>query len=125
MRRASSGKVCVAVVDDDDSLCRSVARLLRAAGIRSITYLSAEAFLAGAKQLQFDCVLLDIHLPGISGLEVQRQLTAQGGALPVIFITAHDDPQARAQALAAGCTGFLRKTDLGSEVLEAIRRAIS
>jgi FixJ family two-component response regulator len=125
MRRASSGKVCVAIVDDDVSLCRSVERLLRAAGIHPITYPSAEAFLADAKQLEFDCMLLDIQLPGISGLELHRQLTAQGGAPPVIFITAYDDPQAREQALAAGCAGFLRKTDHGSELLEAIRRAVS
>jgi FixJ family two-component response regulator len=125
MRRAGSSQACVAVVDDDDSLCRSVARLLRAAGIRAITYPSAEAFLGDTTHLQFDCLLLDIQLPGISGLELQRQLAASGAILPVVFITAHDDPHAREQAQAAGCAGFLRKTDVGSEVLAAVRRAVS
>ncbi len=119
-----SGKVYVAIVDDDDSLCRSLARLLRAAGIQPITYPSAEAFLADTKHPHFDCVLLDIQLPGISGLELQKQLTAPDAPPPIIFITAHDNPQAREQAHAVGCAGFFRKTDAGSEVLEAIRRAV-
>ena len=125
MRRAGSRQTCVAVVDDDDSLCRSVERLLRAAGIRAITYPSAEAFLDDSTQSHFDCLLLDIQLPGISGLELQRQLVASGATLPVVFITAYDDPQARKEARAAGCAGFLRKTDVGSEVLAAVRRVVS
>jgi len=124
MRRASSGKIYVAVVDDDESLCRSLARLLLAAGIQPISYPSAEAFLADTKHPRFDCVVLDIQLPGISGLELQKQLAAASAAPPVIFITAHDDPTARDQARVAGCAGYFRKTDAGSEVLEAIRRAV-
>jgi len=125
MRRASSEKVYVALVDDDESLCRSLARLLRAAGIQPISYPSAEAFLADTKHPHFDCVVLDIQLPGISGLELQKRLTAAGPAPPVIFITARDDPQSREQAHIAGCAGYFRKTDAGSELLEAIRRAVT
>ena len=122
MRMDNPGHIYVAVVDDDENLCRSFARLLRAAGMQPITYLSAEDFLADRKHPRFDCVVLDVQLTGMSGLELQKQLAAAGTAAPVIFITAHDDPQARAQAYAAGCAGYLRKTDSGADVLEAIRR---
>jgi FixJ family two-component response regulator len=124
MHRQKSGNVYVAVVDDDDNLCRSFARLLRAAGMQPITYPSAEAFLADTKHPRFDCVVLDVQLTGMSGLELQKRLTAAGTGAPIIFITAHDDPQARAQAFIAGCAGYFRKTDSGSEVLEAIRRVV-
>lgn len=117
---ATPGKVYIAAVDDDENLCRSFARLLRAAGMESVTYPSAEAFLADTKHPRFDCLVLDIQLPGISGLELQEQLAAKGLATSVIFITAHDDPQMRERARRAGCAGYFRKTDSGTEVLEAI-----
>lgn len=122
---SSTANIYVAVVDDDESLCRSLGRLLRAAGFQPITYLSAEAFLADRKHPQFDCLVLDVQLGGISGIELQRQLVAKGGTPPVIFITAHDDPDARTQAQAAGCAAYFRKADSGSEVIEAIRRAVA
>ena len=87
-----------------------------------IDWVSFIGFLADTKHPQFDCLVLDLQLPGMSGLELQKHLAATGGAGPVIFITAHDDPQARARAYATGCAGYFRKTDSGSEVLEAIRR---
>lgn len=114
--------IYVAVVDDDESLCRSLNRLLRAAGIQSITYSSAEAFLADTKRPKFDCLVFDIQLGGMSGIELQQQLVVAGGKTPVIFITAHDDPEARAEAEAGGCAAYFRKTDSGADVLAAIRR---
>ena len=114
--------IYVAVVDDDESACRSFGRLLRAAGFQPVTYLSAEAFLEDTKHPQFDCLVLDIHLGGMSGIQLSQQLLAEGGTTPVIFITAHDDPEARAEAEAAGCAAYFRKTDPGAEVLDAIRR---
>lgn len=113
----------VAVVDDDESLCRSLARFLRAAGIQPITYASAEAFLADTKHPTFDCLLLDIRLGGMSGLELAERLAASGSATPVIFITAQDEPETRAQALHAGCVAYLRKTDSAETLLAAIRKA--
>lgn len=121
-RMSSTHPISVAVVDDDESLCRSLGRLLRAAKIEPVTYLSAEAFLADTKHPRFDCLVLDIQLGGISGIELQRRLVAAGGKTPVIFITAQDDDNLRAEAEAAGCSAFFRKTDAGSEVLDAIRR---
>jgi len=125
MAQQRPGNVYVAVVDDDENICRSFARLLRAAGMQAITYLSAEAFLDDTKHPQFDCLVLDVQLTGMSGLELQRYLTGKGGAAPMIFITAHDDPRAREQAVTNGCAGYFRKTAPGSDVLEAIRRAVA
>jgi FixJ family two-component response regulator len=115
--------IYVAVVDDDESVCRSFGRLLRAAGLQPITYSSAESFLADTKHPQFSCLVLDIQLGGISGIELAQKLAAEGGHTPTIFITAHDDPEARAEAEATGCAAYFRKTDSGADVLEAIRRA--
>jgi FixJ family two-component response regulator len=119
---SSSPPIYVGVVDDDEHLCRSFARLLRASGMHPVAYLSAEAFLADAKQPQFDCLLLDIQLEGMSGIELAEELAAKGGRIPFIIVTAHDNPGARAVAEAAGCAGYFRKTDGGAELLEAIRR---
>jgi len=115
----------VAVVDDDESVCRSLSRLLRAAHFQPITYLSAEALLADAKHPKFDCLLLDIQLGGISGLELSQRLSAVKDTTPVVFITAHDDPAVRAEAEASGCAGYFRKTDPGELVLEAIAKVIT
>ncbi len=113
----------VAVVDDDENLCRSLGRLLSATGIRPVTYTSAEAFLADMKRPQFNCLVLDIQLGGISGIELAHLLLAQGERIPFIYLTAHDDPEMRASAEVVGCAGYFRKTDSGEELLEAIRRA--
>lgn len=90
--------------------------------MQPITYHSAEAFLADSKHPHFDCLVLDIQLGGMSGLELGERLTAEGGHAPFICITAHDEPETRARAQAAGCAAFFRKTDAGAEVLDAIRR---
>ncbi len=115
---------CVALVDDDESLCRSLARLLRARGIESIAYRSAEDFLGDASHPRLDCLLLDIHLGGMSGIDLARRLADGGSTVPVIFITAHDEPRVREEALRAGCVAYLRKSDPGEAVVEALRRAI-
>jgi FixJ family two-component response regulator len=120
MSRTTS--IYVAVVDDDENLCRSLGRLLRASGIHPITYASAEAFLADTRHPQFDCLVLDIQLGGISGIELAQELVAQGGHTPFICITAHDDPEVRASAEAAGCAAYFRKTDPVTELLEAMRK---
>jgi len=116
--------IYIAVIDDDESLCRSMSRLLRAAHFQPVTYPSAEAFLEDTKRPKFDCLLLDIQLKGMSGIDLSRRLSAVKYDTPVIFITAHDDPQVRAQAEASDCAGYFRKTDAGAEVLAAIRRTI-
>ncbi|MCM3872032.1 MAG: response regulator [Pyrinomonadaceae bacterium] len=119
----TSQNIYVAVVDDDESVCRSLSRLLRAAHFHPITYASAEVFLADKKHPKFDCLVLDIQLDGMSGLELRRRLSAVNDDTPVIFITAYDDPDVCAQARASGCAGLFRKTDSGTDVLAAIRLA--
>jgi FixJ family two-component response regulator len=116
--------IYIAVIDDDESLCRSMSRLLRAAHFQPITYPSAEAFLEDMKRPKFDCLVLDIQLQGMSGLELSQRLSAVRDTTPVVFITAHDDPEVRAQAEASDCAGYFRKTDSGADVLAAIRRVI-
>ena len=115
--------IYVAVVDDDESICASFSRLLRAAQFQPITYASAEAFLADRNHPKFDCLVLDIQLEGMSGLELRKRLYAVKDGTPVVFITAHDDPEVRAQVEASGCAGYFRKTESGAAVLAAIRRA--
>lgn len=117
-------KIYVAVIDDDEAVCRSMSRLLRAARYQPITYPSAEAFLADKNHPNFECLVLDIQLNGMPGLELRRRLLAVGDSTPVVFITAYDDPEMRAKANALGCADYFLKTDSGSDVLAAIGRVI-
>jgi len=114
----------VAIVDDDPSLCRSFSRLLRLAGYDPWTFYSAEDFLADEQHARFGCVLLDIQLGGMSGLELQRAMAARGEPTAVIFVTAHDEPEIRAEAVQAGCAGFFSKNDDGARILDAVREAL-
>ena len=114
----------VAVVDDDEELCRSFGRLLRAAGFQAITYASAEAFLADTKHPTFDCLVLDIELAGMSGIDLAKRLAADSCLTPFIYLTAHDDSVARARAEAPRAAAYFRKTDPGADVLDAIRRCV-
>lgn len=113
----------VAVIDDDESLCCSLARLLRAAGMQPVAYTSAESYLGDTTHPPFQCLVLDIQLQGISGIDLQKYLLSKGSLVPVIFISAQDDPKAREEAFAMGCAAFFRKTEPGYIVLDAIRRA--
>jgi FixJ family two-component response regulator len=124
MATTTPGPACVAVVDDDENLRRSFARLLRAAGMQPFTYASAEAFLADPERPRFDCLVLDVHLPGMSGLQLHSQLNAEGYETAVLFITAYDDSASRKEAYAMGCTGYFHKSDSGRQVLTAIRTVI-
>jgi FixJ family two-component response regulator len=117
--------VYVGLVDDDESQRKSLARLLRAAGMQPIAYASAEEFRADVRQPRFDCLVLDVQLPGISGIELRNQLASEGIATPVVFVTAYDDPKAREAAVAGRCVGYFFKTEAGSEILDAIRHELS
>jgi FixJ family two-component response regulator len=115
----------VAVIDDDASLCRSLGRLLQSAGLSPITYRSAEEFLDDQMRVPFSCLVVDVQLEGMSGMELNRRLTACQIRTPVIYITANDDPQVREEAMNAGGAAFFRKTDAGKDILAAIREAVS
>jgi FixJ family two-component response regulator len=115
----------VAVVDDDESVCRAIKRLLRSVGIKAETFSSGEEFLgtlSSTASYRPACVILDFQMPGINGLELQRRLAPTG--VPVIFITANDDPAVREKALASGATGYLRKPFNDAILVKAVEIAL-
>ncbi len=118
-------QISIAIVDDDASLCHAMERLMRAAGFQSMIYSSAEAFLRESEHSRTDCILLDIQLGGMSGFELQSMLASSGSTIPIIFITAYDDPETRERARQTGCSAYLRKNDSGEAVIEAIRKAVT
>jgi FixJ family two-component response regulator len=124
MARNGSSNTYIAVIDDDESFCRSLARLLRAAHYQPVLYASAETFLADEKCPRFDCLLVDVALGGMSGLELGRRLAAVGRTTPVIFITAHDDAKTREEARAAGCFAFVGKVEPSDVILGAVEAAL-
>jgi FixJ family two-component response regulator len=102
----------IAIVDDDESVCRALKRLVRSLGMDADTFPSGRQFidlLEAMPSLRVDCVVLDVQMPGLNGLQVQEQLARSAHRIPVVFITAHDDSALREQALAAGALAFLRK----------------
>jgi CheY-like chemotaxis protein len=115
----------VIVVDDNAGLLKSVARLLAHHGIDSRTFASAEALLESDSVQMATCLLLDIHLGGISGIELQRRLAASGSKWPVIFMTANDDEATRNEAMDAGCIAYLRKPFAQHVLLNAISKAVA
>jgi FixJ family two-component response regulator len=117
-------RIRVAIVDDDTSLCTALSRLFRAAGMDSLSYSSGEEFLAAESMADFDCLVLDVQLSGMSGLQLQERLSGLPEQRPIIFITAHDEPDTREQAERAGCFAYLSKSDPGDSVLETIQSAL-
>lgn len=113
----------VAVVEDDASMQKSIARLLAAHGFATELYASAEDFLGRFGSSEAGCALVDIHLPGISGIDLRRMLTRSGSALPVIFMTAADDADTERQAVATGCLAYLHKPFPAQLLLDAIQQA--
>jgi FixJ family two-component response regulator len=99
----------VLVIDDDTSMLRGLERLLNASGFDTEVFSSAETFLARTCEREAACLLIDIHLGGMSGIELRRRLAASGSAVPVVFMTAFDDDSTRQAAVEAGCVAFLRK----------------
>jgi len=110
----------VAVVDDDPGMLKGVARLLSAHGFGVETFSSAEAFLAGADASEATCLVLDIHLTGMSGIDLRRRLAGSGFMHPVIFMTAFDDEGRRREALETGCVAYLHKPFSANLLMEAI-----
>ena len=114
----------VAIVDDDHSMRNAVGGLLKAVGFSSQAYASAEEFLQSGQQHQTSCLITDIRMPGISGLELQARLNAEHCRIPTIFITAHGDAQMRMRALRAGAVEFLSKPFDDEALLETVRAAL-
>ena len=112
----------ISVVEDDPSFLRALRRLLGAAGFSVAAFTSAEEFLASESAGATACLVLDVHLGGMSGFDLQKRLTATGAPIPTIFITAHDDPVTRARARSG--VAYLRKPFREDALIGAIRQAL-
>ena len=114
----------IAVVDDDDSVRESLRGLLRSVGFAAQGFASAAAFLQSNDLPRTDCVILDVRMPGLGGLELQRRLVASHPEMPVIFMTAHDDAPTRCLALSGGAVDYLIKPFSEEALLDAVRAAL-
>ena len=115
----------IVVVDDDEEMRQALSRLLAAAGFRATTYASAEAFLDAGAIADADCLVLDVQLPGLSGLELCHVLQARGVQKPVVFITAYDDVESRSSAGEAGALAYLSKPFPGKSLLTVLAKAMA
>jgi len=114
----------VSVVDDDGSVRRSTRRLLHCCGLRAEAFSSAEDFLQSGRLAETACLLLDVRMPGMDGLELQRRLGEAHGSIPIIFFSARATDEEERRALRAGATKFLRKPISKGALLEAIAAAL-
>src|SRR5206468_11661634 len=114
----------VSIVDDDVSVRRSTRRLLRSSGFRAEAFASAEEFLNSKSAAETACLILDLRMPGMNGLELQRRLTQNGNPVPIIFLSAHASEEDERSALHAGAVQFLRKPISKEALLNAIRDAL-
>jgi len=115
----------VHVVDDDESFLTAMSRLLRASGFRTQTYSSARAFLAQGCDDEPGCVVVDLRMPDLGGLDLQSALAHSRNPLPVLFLTGHADTTSTVRAMRGGAEDFLEKTASKELVLDAVRRALA
>jgi FixJ family two-component response regulator len=114
----------ISIVDDDEPVREAIESLLKSVGFKAEVFASAEEFLNSDHLPETECLILDVRMPGMSGLELQRQLAAAGSRIPIIFITAHGDEEVQAQALKAGAVAFLRKPFSEEALLSAVQAAL-
>jgi len=114
----------VAIVDDDDLMRSALQGLLKSVGLPAQAFASAEEFLKSGQQHEVGCLVADIRMPGMSGLELQAKLNADQCRIPTIFITAHGDEKMRMQALRAGAVEFMAKPFDDEALLESVRAAL-
>jgi len=115
----------VAVIDDDTAVCEAISSLLRSAGYRCATFDSAEVFLNSGRVSEIDCILLDISMPGMSGLDLHLALTRMMHPAPVIYVTASQDGALRERALSQRAAAFLSKTFEDEQLLDAIHLVLN
>jgi FixJ family two-component response regulator len=117
----------IAIVDDDESVCHAIKRLVRSLGMGANTFTSGQEFIDFIEAMpsqRFDCVILDVQMPGLNGLDVQERLKKRGNRFPIIFITAHDEVNVRERALAAGAVAFLRKPFAAELLIMTLRATV-
>jgi FixJ family two-component response regulator len=115
----------IAIVDDDAPLREALGSVMKAAGFLTDTFATAEEFLHSASQRDTICLILDVRLPGMSGIELQRRLADANSQVPIIFVTAHGDASLRTLAMKAGAAGFLNKPVRSDTLLREIHAALS
>ncbi len=114
----------ISIVDDDESIREAIQSLLRSVGFKAKTFASAEQFLQSDQIENTACLILDVRMPGMSGLELQRRLIATQCRIPIVFVTAHGDEEARSRALQEGAVEFLLKPFSEEALLNAIQVAL-
>nr|WP_029354464.1 response regulator [Bosea sp. 117] len=114
----------VAIIDDDDAVRTATASLVRSLGLKTSSFASAEEFLHSPRRLDADCIITDVQMPGMSGLELQARLRAGGCRTPLIFITAFPEEHVRRQATAGGAVGFLSKPFDGQAMIACLDAAL-
>jgi FixJ family two-component response regulator len=119
-----SDKFIVMIVDDDESVRRAARRLIKSFGFAVETFASAEDFLTSGQLPQTACLVLDVQMPGLNGLELQSRLISEGHQVPIVFITAFNDENARDRALRAGAVGYLVKPFEEADLLNGINLAL-
>jgi FixJ family two-component response regulator len=124
MRELRETEPIVAIVDDDPSVRRGLQRLIRSAGWKTETFASAQEFLARPRAAFPSCLVLDLQLPGLSGLDLQKRMTEVDLGVPIVFLTGHGDIPATVQAMKAGAVEFLTKPVDEQELLHAIQEAV-
>jgi len=122
---STDGKRLVSVVDDDESLRRSVGNLLTSVGFRVETFASAEDFLQSSHRVNTGCLVLDLRLSGMSGLDLLNHLNAIGAPIPTVILTAHDDAEARRQTSRAGVGAFFGKPFHAETLIAAVRQSLA
>jgi FixJ family two-component response regulator len=125
MNKGTAEAVVISIVDDDASFRRATARLVRSLGHSVAAFGSAEEFLNSDRLRDTACLISDVQMPGMSGIELQNHLLARGVQLPVIFITAYPESRAREQALASGALGFLNKPFNEDNLIACLDQALS
>jgi FixJ family two-component response regulator len=115
--------LAIAVVDDDESIRRALYRLLRSDGLAAATFASAHEFLEAHRRQHFACVVLDVYMGRMSGLDLAERMASEGTSLPIVLITAHDDEPIRQRAQRVGVSAYLRKPVDSQVLLDAVRRA--
>ncbi len=115
----------ISIVDDDQSVREATTSLLKSNGFRAEVFSSAEDFLASRYLDETKCLILDVQMPGMNGLELQRRLASENRSIPIIFISAHDNQEVRKQASRSGAIDFLPKPFSEEALLRAIRAALS
>jgi len=123
--RSQTGGGMISVVDDDESIRDSTKTLLRSAGHQVTTFASGELFLDSGAVAETECIILDVRMPGMDGLELQRRLNASNAGVPIIFVTAHDDATSRRSAIEAGAVDFLSKPFEANALVATVQTALA